>query len=163
MEFAKPQQEHRFLEKLLGDWVVTSATGMEGCDVPADTTQRWTETVRTLEGLWYVVEGRGWTPGGTPGSTLLTIGYDPALGQYVGSWVGSMMTTLWVYRGWVEPDGMTLTLEAEGPDFEDPQKTAIFHDVITFLDDDHRRFSGSIRQADGSFKTFMTNELERRS
>ncbi len=163
MEFSKPQEEHRFLEKLLGDWLVISASGMEGCDVSADSAARWTETGRALEGLWYVVEGRGSTPDGTPGSTLLTLGYDPALGHYVGTWVGSMMAKLWIYKGWVEPDGKTLILEAEGPDFEDPSKTAIFHDVITFIDDDHRSFSGSVRQPDGSFKTFMTNTLERQS
>ncbi len=162
MEFAVPQQEHHFLERLVGNWVVTSVTGCENSD-PGNSEDRWTETVRTLDGLWYVAEGRGKMPDGRPGSVLMTLGYDPQAGHYVGTWVGSMMTKLWVYKGWIEPDGKTLTLEAEGPDFEDPSKTAIYRDAITFLDDNHRRFSGSVRKPDGTFHTFMTSEMQRQS
>ena len=162
MELAVPQQEHHFLERLLGDWVVTSATGCENSD-PGKPEDRWTETVRSLDGLWYVAEGHGKMPDGRPGSVLMTLGYDPQAGHYVGTWVGSMMTKLWVYKGWIEPDGKTLTLEAEGPDFADPTKTAIYHDAITFVDDDTRRFTGSVRQPDGTFQTFMTSEMQRQS
>ena len=74
-----------------------------------------------------------------------------------------MMDKLWIYKGWIEPDGKTLTLEAEGPSFEDPEKTDVYHDVITFIDDDRRTFSGSVRLPDGTFKTFMTSEMQRRA
>ncbi len=161
MEFSKPREEHRFLEKLVGDWIITSSSSHEDYD-PADPAKVWTETVRSVGGLWFVAEGRGVTPGGTPATTVMTLGYDPRAGHYVGTWIGSMMDTFWVYKGWVEPDGRTLTLEAEGPDFEGPSKTAVYRDVIKFHDDDRRQFSGSVRQPDGSFKTFMTSEMLRR-
>ena len=162
MEFAKPREEHRFLEKLVGDWVVTATTGHEDCGAD-DASSAWTETVRSVGGLWVVSEGRGTMPDGNPGEMLMTLGYDARLGHYVGTWVGSMMDKLWVYKGWIEPDGKTLTLEAEGPSFEDPAKTDVYHDVITFHDDDTRTFSGSVRLPDGTFKTFMTSEMQRRS
>ncbi|MBC7148362.1 MAG: DUF1579 domain-containing protein [Rhizobium sp.] len=162
MEFAKPREEHRFLEKLVGDWVVTSSTGHENYD-PGDPAKVWTETVRSVGGLWFLAEGRGTMPDGNPGEMIMTLGYEAALGHYVGTWVGSMMDKLWIYKGWIEPDGKTLTLEAEGPSFEDPQKTAIYHDVIHLIDDDHRTFSGSVRLPDGSFKIFMTSEMQRRA
>lgn len=162
MEFSKPREEHRFLEKLVGDWVVTSSTGHENYD-PDDPAKVWTETVRSLGGLWFVAEGRGAMPDGSPGQMVMTLGHDARLGHYVGSWIGSMMDKLWVYKGWIEPDGKTLTLEAEGPSFDDPQRTDVYHDVITFIDDDRRTFSGSVRLPDGTFKTFMTSEMRRRA
>jgi len=66
MELAKPREEHHFLERLLGDWVVTSATGNEDCG-PESPDDRWTETVRTFDGLWYVGESRGKMPDGRRG------------------------------------------------------------------------------------------------
>lgn len=161
MEFSKPTQQHRFLERLVGDWVVTSTNTQPDYD-QNDPARRWTETVRTLDGLWFLAEGEGPMPDGKRSTMLMTLGYDPRLGHYVGTWVGSMMDKLWIYKGWVEADGATLTLEAEGPDFDDPSKTSIYHDVIRFIDDDHRSFSGSVRQPDGTFRIFMTSEMERR-
>lgn len=44
---------------------------------------------------------------------------------------------------------------------QDPALTEIYRDVIHFIDDDTRTFSGSVRQPDGSFKTFMKSESKR--
>jgi hypothetical protein len=161
METAKPQKEHAFLQRLVGDWDMVSTSGHEGYD-PNDPKTAFTETVRSIGGLWIVSDGRGTMPDGTPMSAVITLGFDPATGNYVGTWVGSMMTTLWVYKGWLEADGKTLTLEAEGPTFDGSEGTAIYHDVLTLHDDNHRSFSGSVRQPDGSFKEFMTSEFRRK-
>lgn len=160
MEFPKPRDEHRFLERLLGEWVATSSSHMKDYD-PEDPAKRWTETVRSMGGLWVVSEGSGLMPNGERGSMLMTVGFDPSLGHYVGTWVGSMMDNLWVYKGWVEPDGDTLVLESEGPSFEDPKTTAVYRDTIRFTGDDRKTFSGSVRQTDGSFETFMSDEFKR--
>lgn len=156
MEQPKPIEQHRFLERLVGIW---DALPDEGS---AETPQ-WTETGRSMDGLWFVVEGKADMGPDGQTRTLMTLGYDPAQQHYVGTWVGTMMTKLWVYKGWVEDDGRTLTLEAEGPAFDDPGKTALYHDAITFLDDDHRRFTGSVRQPDGTFKQFMAVDFRRRT
>lgn len=161
MQFSKPREEHRFLEKLVGEWIVTESPEHEGYD-PGDPAKVWTETVRSVGGLWFVAEGHGAMPDGSPGQMLMTLGYDARLGHYVGTWIGSMMDNLWVYKGRLEPDGRTLTLEAEGPSFDDPKKSDIYHDVITFLDDDTRTLTGSVRQPDGTFRTFMNSRMERR-
>jgi len=94
----------------------------------------------------------------------MTLGYDPhgrPLCRHLGRLDDDQVS--WVYKGWIEPDGRTLTLEAEGPDFTDPTKTAIYRDAITFVDEDTRRFTASVRQPDGSFHTFMTSEMQRQS
>jgi len=160
MQPSTPRDEHRFLQRLVGDWVVTATTGHAEYD-PSKPDTRWTETVRPVGDLWVVGESAGPMPDGSRATMVITLGFDAALGHYVGTWIGSMMDRLWVYRGWVEPDGRTLTLEAEGPDFDDPAKTAVYRDVIAFVDDDHRRFSGSVRRPDGSFQTFMTHDYRR--
>lgn len=155
MEQPEPTPQHRFLERLNGTWDVVAEAG-------STETPQWSETTRSLDGLWYVIEGEGRMGPEHQARTLMTLGYDPKLGHYVGTWLGTMMTKLWIYKGWLEADGKTLTLEAEGPDFDDPSRTTIYHDVIVFLDDDRRHFSGNVRQPDGTFKQIMAMEFHRR-
>ncbi len=63
-------------------------------------------------------------PGGDPATMLMSLGYDPAKKRFVGTWIGSMMTNLWVYDGELDPTGKILTLNAEGPSFTDKDKVA---------------------------------------
>ena len=51
MKTAEVLKEHAFLEKMVGDWTV-AASDMTG-DKP------WQETVRSLQGIWFVAEGAG--------------------------------------------------------------------------------------------------------
>jgi len=145
MEMAKPGAEHGFLQRLVGTW--------EGREMPDAGT--WVEVVRSLHGIWFVAEGNGQMPGGGDATTVLTLGYDPARGRYVGSWIGSMMTHMWVYEGEVSSDGNTLSLYTTGPDFENPGRTGEYREMIIIKDDDHRIFNSSAKQADGSWKQFM--------
>ncbi|QLF69768.1 DUF1579 domain-containing protein [Peteryoungia desertarenae] len=160
MEFPKPTEHHRVLDRLVGDWLYLTSSGMEGYD-PDDPQKRWIEKVRSIGGLWVVAEMEGGLGEGMRGTMIMTLGYDPREGCYVGSWIGSMMDKFWVYKGFLENDGQTLVLEAEGPGMDDPSRTDFYRDVIHFIDDDRRTFSGSVRQPDGSFKTFMTSEAKR--
>lgn len=154
MEFAKPQPEHAFLERMVGLWEVTS-TGM-GND------EKWVEVVRSLHGIWFVAEANGEMPGGGAATTVLTLGYDPAKGKYVGSWIGSMMAHLWVYEGEVSPDGDTLSLYTTGPDFAEEGKICDYREQIVFKDDDHRIFNSSAKQPDGTWKQFMEAQYTRK-
>jgi hypothetical protein len=152
MSMAKPRAEHGILEKLVGTWNVTSE--MSG-DVP------WVETVRSLNGIWYVAEGKGEMPdGGGPATTVLTLGFNAAKGRYVGTWIGSMMEHLWVYDGEVEPDGRTLSLYATGPSMTG-EGTAEYREQITFLSDDARRFTSCVKELDGSWKQIMEAQYRR--
>lgn len=156
---ADPQQEHQWLQKLVGEW------GWESeCDEPGKPKQKMTgsERVRSLGGLWVVGEGQGEMPGGGIATTVLTLGYDPQKG-YLGTWIGSMMTHLWVYRGTLDAAGRALTLEAEGPSFTEPGKTALYHDVITFDSDDTRRLTARVRGNDGQWTEMMTMTYRRKT
>lgn len=158
MQPSTATEHHKILRRLTGEWRMVSSTGHPDYD-PEDPAKRWTETGRMLGDLWAIIETRGPMPDGEPAEMLMTIGYDPALGRYTGTWTGSMMDYLWIYRGWVEDEGQTLVLEADGPDFDTPGKSAVYRDVIRFLPDGTRSFTGSVQQQDGTFREFMTHIL----
>jgi hypothetical protein len=154
----EPQSEHQWLQKFVGEWTYETEASM-GPDTP---TEKCTgaETARSLGGLWIVGEGTGEMPGGGAASTVVTVGYNPQTKRFVGTWVGSMMTHLWVYDGWIE--GNSLVLESEGPDFVTEGKTAKYRDVTTFEGDDHRSMTSYAQTEDGEWKAFMTVHYQRR-
>lgn len=153
MEMYKPQSQHAALDRMVGTWEVRSSMMGEG--------DRWTETCRSLDGIWYISEGYGDTPGGKA-TTMLTVGYDPVKGKYVGTWLGTMMSMLWVYEGDLSQDGTTLSLYTTGPDFEVEGRTVDYREQIIFQDDDHRLFLSATKQADGSWKQFQEVKYTRR-
>lgn len=153
---AEPQKEHEWLQKLVGEWTTEAECSM-GPDQPPSTF-KGTETVRTLGGLWVLCEGNGDT-----GQSIMTLGYDPARMRFVGTFVASCMTHLWIYDdGELSADGTTLTLSAEGPGFTNPEQMAKYHDVIEFKSDDHRVLTSRILGDDGQWTQFMTAHYRRK-
>ena len=123
-----------------------------------------TDSVRKLGDIWVLCEGRGNMPGGGIGTTLMTLGYDPARKCFVGTFVGSMMTHLWIYDGGqLDAAGKTLTLNAEGPSFAEVGKMAKYQDIIEFVSDDHRTLSSQTLGDDGQWQRFMTAHYRRRN
>ena len=120
-----------------------------------------TEHVRAIGGLWIVGEGNA-SMGGVPITSLMTLGYDPEAKAFVGSWVDSMQTHLWTYTGKLDDTKKVLTLEADGPSFTDPGKTAKYRDVIELKDADHKTLTSSVQGADGKWTTFSTAKYERK-
>lgn len=156
----EPQEEHRWLEQLVGEWTVSMPDCGEGSEVPAEP---WSETTRMLHGVWLVSEGKGDQPGGGPATTILTLGFDPARQRFIGSWIGSMMTHMWVYEGTLDPAGKVLTLDTVGPSFEDPSKTTRYQDIITIEDDSNRTLASRYLAEDGTWKPVMTVHYKRKS
>jgi hypothetical protein len=156
-----PQQEHRWLQALLGEWTYEGeAAAAEPGQPPA--TFRGTEVVRALGEVWVLAEGKGEMPGGGTASMLITLGYDPKEQRFVGTWIGSMMTHLWVYSGGsLDAEGRTLTLEAKGPSFTDPEKLERYQDVIEVVNADHRLLRSRVRLEDGSWQEFMKVDYRR--
>jgi hypothetical protein len=92
---------------------------------------------------------------------VLTLGYDPQQQRYVGTWIGSMMTHLWLYEGSLDAAGRVLTLNAEGPDMAAAGKMAQYKDMIDLKSDDHRVLTSHIRGEDGEWHGFMTAHYRR--
>lgn len=131
-----------------------------GPDQPPART-RGTESVRSLGGVWFLAEGQGDMPGGGEGTSLMTLGYDPQKRRYVGTWIGSMMTHLWIYDGELDASERVLTLNAEGPGMTGEGKMAQYRDVIEFRSDDHRVLTSHVLGDDGQWKQFMTAHYRR--
>ncbi len=152
--FAKPQAEHQWLEKLLGEWTCEGECDM-GPDQPK---MKHTSKVsgRSLGGLWIMLEMTMPAPDGNGASTsVMSLGYDPELQKYVGTFFGSMMTNLWIYSGTVDASGKTLTLDTRGPKFEGSGQTG-YQDIIEWTGDDEWTLSSQFKLDDGSWKHFMT-------
>jgi hypothetical protein len=157
---AEPQKQHEWLKRLVGEWIMESEAPAEPGQEPEKLTG--VETVRTLGDIWVVFEGRGQMPGGCEGTTLMTLGYDPQKGRFVGTWHGSMMTNLWVYDGELDAAELELRLDSEGPSFSGDGTIDKYRDVIEVVDDDHRRLKGHVLGADGQWNHFMTASYRRK-
>jgi hypothetical protein len=153
MDHPTPGPEHAWLQRLLGSW------RMEGeCPGDPPTPMTGTERVRVLGGLWVLAEGEGEMPGGGVAQSLMTLGFDPVQGVFAGSFVASMMTHLWSYRGRLAGD--TLTLDTEGPEFGSGAM-APYQDVIALQGDDARTLTSRMRRADGSWVEVMSARYRR--
>jgi hypothetical protein len=146
MENATPEREHKWLQRFVGEWTSETEMSMEPGKPPEKVFG--TDSVRSLGGLWILAEGTGDMPGSGPMS---------------GTWIGSMMTHLWVYDGALDPAERALTLEAEGPSMEAPEsKMGKYRDVMEFKSDDHRVLSSYMLGADGAWQQFMTVHYRRK-
>jgi hypothetical protein len=157
---ATPEKEHQWLHRLVGDWTYEMEAVMGPDQPPEKATGR--ETVRSLGGLWTIGEGTCPAPDGGTGNTVMTLGYNPQQKRFVGNFVASMMTHMWVYRGELSADGKTLNLDAEGPSFTDPGKMEMYRDSMEIVSDDHRILRSSTLGADGKWSTFMTAHYHRK-
>jgi hypothetical protein len=152
--------QHEWLHRLVGEWQ------FEGESVFADgeSTMKTsgTESVRKLGDAWVLCEGRG-PMGGDLALTQFTFGYDPAKGHFVGTFIGSMMTHLWIYhRGELDAAGRTLALYAEGPAFDGPPGTmAQYRDSIEMVGPDERLLLSHLKGSDGKSIQFMTTRYRR--
>jgi hypothetical protein len=156
----EPQAEHKWLERLVGEWT-SEGEGNMGPDQPPHKF-KGTESVRSIGGLWTMGEGRGEMPDGKPSVTIMTLGFDPVQKRFIGTFIGSMMTHMWIYNGTLDAAGKVLTLDTEGPDFSGGPAMVKYQDIIEFEDDDHRILKSQLRDKDGKWVHFMTAHYYRK-
>jgi Protein of unknown function (DUF1579) len=161
MTKAEPQKEHEWLQKLVGEWTYEMESPLVPSNPPTKVTG--TERVRSLGGLWVLGQAEGETSECDMGTTLMTLGYDPQKQRYVGTFLGSTMTYLWVYEGELDAAERALTLNCDGPSFEVEGKMAKYKDVIEFQDDDHRTLTAHMLGEDGQWHEFMTTHYRRKT
>ena len=159
-ETPKPQEEHRWLQKLVGDWTYEGEAPMKPGQEPEKFSG--TESVRKIGELWVVGEGRGPMPGGEEATSVLSLGYDPQKQAFVGTWFGSMMPNLWVYEGGLDTGRRKLTLSTEGPSMQKEGELAKYREVIELLDDDRRTFTSFVQDEVGSWQQMMTMTYRRK-
>lgn len=160
MDFPKPQAEHQWLEQLIGEWSYEHECSPGPDQPPMKATG--TETVRAIGQLWVQGEGRSEMPDGDLMTSIITLGFDPKQGRFVGTWIGSPMTKLWVYDGELDRAKKKLSLYAMGPDFGGGPEEVKFCDAIEILSPDHRTLTSSIQGKDGKWTQFMTAHYRRK-
>lgn len=155
---APPTDEHRWLARLAGEW------SYEGRSIPDDAACRMTgvETVRTWGDYWILAEAEG-DAGPSSMRSLITLGYDPDQGRFVGSFIGTMMTSFWPYQGALDADGRRLVLDSTGPSFDDPTRTAAYQDIIEIVSDDERLLRAQVQGDDGRWTEFMVTRYRRKA
>ncbi|WP_235035324.1 DUF1579 domain-containing protein [Roseomonas sp. 18066] len=152
--------EHRWLLQFQGDWRFATECAAPPGGEPVSFEGR--ETVRALGEAWILCEGVG--PGMAPDSearTLMTLGYDPAQGCFLGTFAASMMTHLWAYRGQLDADRRVLTLDTEGPNFGPGGGTARFQDIIALEPDGTRSLTSRMEMPDGRWQQVMRGVYRR--
>ena len=151
MQTVEPQDEHRWLQQLVGNWAYESNCSP---DKP-DEISKGSETIRSIGDLWIVGESKSEMPGGDPATMQITLGFDPQKGRFVGTWLGSMMAMIWTYEGSLDDSGKILTLESEGPSFSGDGTTSKYRDIIEIRSPTERLFYSKVLGADGSWTEFM--------
>lgn len=154
----EPLDQHRWLHRMIGDWAVTMTMPPNPDGSPGDS-HSGQETVRPLGDLWVI--GDGTAEGGM--RSQIALGYDPVRGRFVGTFLASMMTHLWIYEGTLDETGTVLTLEAVGPLFDQPDASARYQDIITLDSPDRRRLSSRLLMSDGRWVPVMSAEYRRLS
>ena len=152
-------EQHAWLQQLVGEWTMKAEATMGPGTEPM--LMESTESVRSIGGLWVVGEGQA-SFDGTPFTSLLTLGYDPAQRAFVGTWVDTMQAHMWTYVGKLDDSKKVLTLAAEGPSFDDPTRTSKYRDAIEIVGPDHRVLTSSVQRPDGQWTTFMRADYRRK-
>lgn len=158
---AEPRKEHDWLHKLIGEWSFEGECVMVPGEPPMKS--KGETSVRSLGGLWILCEGTGDAPDGTPVNSIITLGYDPQKERFVGSFVASCMTHLWLYDGALDKAGNVLTLEAEGPSFTGDGTMVRYQDIVEIMSDDHWMLKSRAPGENGGWVEFMTGHYRRRS
>jgi hypothetical protein len=153
-----PSPQHAWLKQLVGEWEMESECSPGPDQPPQKTVARM--HCRLLGQMWLIAEIEGPDPEGNHWQNIMTIGYDPRQECYVGTFVASMMTHLWPYRGVLESDGKKLPLASTGPKF-DGSGMGQFRDTIEIVDADHWLFHSEFQGDDGNWNPMMTAQVRR--
>ena len=80
---------------------------------------------------------------------------SPIIILFVGTFIASIMTHLWIYDGSVDESGK-LVLDATGPSM-DGRSDAHYQDMIEIVSDDRWILTSRMQAADGQWHHFMTS------
>src|SRR4051794_24495588 len=153
-----PDPAHDWLRRLVGEWTYEITPLLPGHESERAT---GTERIRPIGGFWIVAEAQGQVPGGGQATSIMSLGYEPWTKRFTGTWIGSMMTHLWVYDGSLDPTERVLTLSCEGPSFEVEGKMTRYRDVIEIEGADLRTLTAHVLGEDGQWHQMVRTTYRR--
>ena len=160
MQIPEPTPEHQFLLQLVGEWDLESECVMGPDQPPIKSVGK--QSTRALGSFWTLGEMETSMPEGGAMQSLISLGFDPVRGKFVGSFIASCMTHHWLYEGTLDADRRVLTLDAEGPSFTGDGSTAKYQDIVEVVDQDTYLFSSQYQHSDGHWVKFMSGKHTRK-
>jgi hypothetical protein len=152
----KPTDEHEWLAQIVGEWTYRSESTMpDGTVYVAE----GRESVRRFGEYWVIAEGEWEKPDGGVDRSITTLGFDPATGRFVGSFIGTMMTHFWIYDGELDEGRTTLSLHSDGPAMDGSGGVQRYKDVIG-LNGEERTMTAWML-ADDTWQQFMAMRYSR--
>lgn len=158
-ELPQATEQHEWLHKFVGEWNVRSEIHMAPGEEPVVATG--TETARMLGDFWVVAEGQGEISSADLKSKwILSFGYEPEEGRYVGRWIDSMTPASWDYTGNVSEDGKVMTLSTRG---FCPMEGEVceFRSTVEFKSDDVRVITDE-KKTDEGWETAVVSTYTRK-
>jgi hypothetical protein len=157
----KPGPEHVWLQQFVGNWDADVQMHMDPTGKPPAKI-KGTESIRPVGGFWIVSESKSQMMD-MPFAGVQTLGYDANKQKFVGSWVDSMSSAMWLSEGTLDASGKVLTLESEGVcPYGEPGKLMKVRDVIELQDKNHKVFKSFMLGDDGQWIPTMTIQYQRK-
>jgi hypothetical protein len=146
-------KQHEWLMQLIGEWSFEHSVTMG--ENGETSVMSGKEIYRPIGKLWIVGELTSPVPDGPDITALTTLGFDPKQSAFVGNWIGSPMTHMYIYKGNLDDSGNVLTLDCSGPSFDDPTKTSSYQDIVEMVSPGERRFASQVLGDDGKWNRFL--------
>ena len=153
-------QNHKVLQKLIGEWTCEGELNM-GPGVPPEHCTG-NAVVRAVGDNWVVMEITNKMQG-VEMTGILTVGYDSKKQQHVGTWIDSVNPTMYMYEGSLNDSGNILALHTEGPSPADATKKAKMRDQFEIVDADHLLMTSAMETAAGEWFVFSTAKFSRKN
>jgi hypothetical protein len=115
---------------------------------------------RQVGPLWTLIDCHGETLESGRWNSLFTLGCDAEKKKFVGTFVASMMTFLWICEGDLDSEGKVLTLCVDGPSF-DGQGMAQHQDMFEIVDLNHWILHSKILNPSGQWVDFLVGHHRR--
>ncbi|MBI5191522.1 MAG: DUF1579 domain-containing protein [Nitrospirae bacterium] len=133
---AVPGKQHKVLARLEGSWITKTVANVEPGKPPMESTGTC-EQKMILDGHYLQQEYKGDMMGETF-SGINVIGFDNHTKRYVSTWIDSMSTAIYYFRGSGSADGRTITQESS---YDDPVRgPMLWRSVTRIVDDDTMKY-----------------------
>jgi len=152
----KDKTGFEWLKQFEGTWTVVSKS--PEVDGQPSTTQTGTLKSRAVGSRWIVNEHSG-KIGPMSFKAVQTIGYDSGKKQFTSTWIDSLTSFEWHCTGSLDATGKKLTLEAEGPDWNDSKKNRLYRDIYEFKSENEIAGVSQMMNDQGEWETFNTSTM----
>jgi predicted 3-demethylubiquinone-9 3-methyltransferase (glyoxalase superfamily) len=149
-----------WLKQFEGTWDVESRTPNVGDDEKASSSV--TMTSEAIGEHWMISKQSGKVEGVGDFKAVQTVGYNAGQDRYFGTWVDTTSNYTWKLSGTLDKGGKKLSLESEGPDWQDSKKTRKYRDVYEFKSANEIATVSQMLTDDGTWQTFMKSKMIRK-